>query len=529
MQTQTDTKTLQRINFIEAGYDVIPLHSNSKLPLRDKWEKRLPVTQWYKAPTDSNLGLRAGNERAFIDCDEKNKQGTFENVIHWLDSLGYNRDGLPIVQTPTKGGIGRHIYVNFTGALFGSYRNFNSTMGKGEFRYGSASYVATFPDVIAEGEYKLLQGDITKLPTLDIRDIAKLVDINTAAAESKQSKRASPLALAIMQGVNPDNRYGTNSDGEMALVLSLHNSGFAYEEIKRVFENNPCLGHYAKEHKAQSAKEAERWLSLTYKNALAYSQNESKARRILARWIERANAAAWNNINDKNLYLAHAGIAYKAARFEYAAAVRDLSLDSGLGLPAVSNGNKRLETAGRLTLVKSSVGVYSNVYKLSKPPVCQKRTHPLFTCEDVLLNGTPSNGTKEPRISQNDAFMNGGGRSAKGRLGRRAGEVYELLMSEAMTFEGLRKRTGIKTRTLRRVLSKLRKVVNYRTGEVIEMVTLGVDGGYYANLVDLDVIAALMNSYGATGKRQRDYTDDRRLRARRWELDTLKKSMEQTR
>jgi hypothetical protein len=516
--------TAQRVNFLQAGYDVIPLRPASKLPLRKAWERKPTVNQWYNAPNDSNLGLRAGNGKAFIDCDDGHKggAGTFDNVTRWLAGLGYDLEALPVVQTAS--GIGRHIYVNFTGNLFGSRRNLVSSFGAGDFRYGAASYVATFPDYVAGlGEYKLLQGDITKLPTLDIKDIAQLVDINAAVSEPKRDKRPSSLALAIMQGAKPD-RYATASEAEAALVLSLHNSGFSYDEIKHVFDTSPCLGHYANKHKTKSAREAERWLLLTYKNAVNYSQNESKTRRIIASWIERAKAGAWNRVNDKNLYLAHAEKAYTVGRFEYSVDVRTLSLSAGVTVMTVSNGNKRLTKMGGLTVVKPSAGIHATTYLLHEPPVktaeSAKVVHILRTnCEDVYKNGTAKNDT----IATHDAFMGGGGRYAKGRLGRRAGEVYALLMSEALTFKELQERTKMPTRTLRRVLKKLQSITDYKTGEIMPLVTLGGDGAYYGNLVDLDVIAAIVRTYGATDKRRKEYAEDRRNRAREFELEMLTK------
>jgi len=510
-----DTQT-QRETFIQAGYDVIPLVPASKLPLRKAWERKPTVSQWYNAPTDANIGLRAGNGIAFIDCDDKNKPGTFENVTRWLAGLGYDFEALPIVQTAS--GVGRHVYVNFSGALLGSRRNFVTTIGAGDFRYGAASYVATFPDIITgAGEYKLLQGDIKNLPVLDIHDIATLVDINAAVVETRQGKRPSALALAIMQGVKPE-RYLTASDAEAGLVLSLHNSGFTYDEIKHVFESQPCLGHYANKHKAKSAREAERWLYMTYQNAQRYSCNESAARRTIASWIELAKASAWNKVTDKNLYIAHAEIAHKAGHFEHAADVRTLSLSAGVGLAAVSDGNKRLVKAGGLAIVEPYAGLRATTWQLFEPPVCQKRTHPKNVCEDVFANGTPQN--KQPeRIATHNAFMNG-----KSRLGRRAGEIYEVLMAEAMTFKELQARTQTPTRTLRRILGKLRDVKDRKTGEFLPLVSIGGDGLYFGNLVDLDLISAIYGTYGAREKRREEYERERRERLRTWELDTLKKN-----
>jgi hypothetical protein len=502
----TDTKTAQRINFMEAGYDVIPLRPASKLPLRTGWQKRPTVSQWYDAPTDSNLGLRAGNGVAFLDCDDKTKAGTFENVTNWLAGLGHNCETLPIVQTAS--GIGRHVYVNFTGNLLGSRRNFVTTFGAGDFRYGPASYVATFPDVIADmGEYKLLQGDITRLPVLDLHDIASLVDINKIVTEAKQCKRPSALALDIMQGVKPE-RYATASEAEAGLVLSLHNSGYTYEDIKHVFESNPCLGHYASKHKAKSASEAERWLYMTYRSAVTYSQNESKVRSIIAEWMELARVKAWSKVTDKNLFLGHLGFAHQAGRYAYAASVRDLSLSAGVVIDTVKNGNKRLVKNGLLSVVKFGKGMSATEYRLESAKI----VHSLRTqCEGVYENGTF-------KIALDDAFMNG-----KGRLGRRAGEIYALLMSEALTFKEIQARTDTPIRTLRRILGKLRSIKDRKTGEVIEMVSLGGDGAYYGNLVDLGLVSAIMGTYGATGKRRDEYERDRRDHARALEVGAAKR------
>ncbi len=510
----TNSKIEQRRKFIEEGYDCIPLLPNSKLPLCKGWKQRPTVLQWYQAADDSNLGLRAGNGKAFLDCDDKNKPGTFENVVNWLAGLGYDRDTLPIVQTAS--GVGRHVYVNFTASLLGSRRNFTSTFGAGDFRYGSASYVATFPDVVAGmGEYKLLQGDITRLPFLDLKDVSTLVDINKAVVEPKQSKRMSSLALAIMHGIKPE-KYPTASEGEAGLVLSLHNSRFSYEEIKQIFDSNPCLGHYTNEHKAISLDEADRWLRLTYENEVQYSQNESKERQNITSWIARAESSAWNKVTDKNLYLAHAEIAYKAGHYEHSADVRTLSLLAGVGICAVSKGNKRLVNSGGLDIVEPSAGTRATTYKLHELPVSAKNEHILSkSCEDVFANDPP----KGKRIATHDAFMNG-----NHRLGQRAGEVYELLLSEALTFKELQERTNTPIRTLRRVLEKLHCVKDRKTGEILEMVTRGRNGAYSANLVDLDLVSAIYGTYGATGKRRDEYEKERCERSRAWELETMKRN-----
>src|SRR5690242_3705761 len=78
--------------YTSLGFEAIPLKPLSKLPLVWGWQNREPLHQWYRAPQDSNIGLRAGNGKAFIDCDDKNHPGTFENVVRWLDGLGHKHE-----------------------------------------------------------------------------------------------------------------------------------------------------------------------------------------------------------------------------------------------------------------------------------------------------------------------------------------------------------------------------------------------------------------------------------------------------
>jgi hypothetical protein len=508
---------IQREKFINAGYECIPLKPLSKNPLRKAWESKPTFTQWRNAPNDSNLGLRAGNGKAFIDCDDKNEHGTTENIINWLESLGHKREILPIVQTAS--GVSRHIYVQFTDAMLGSRRKFRPSFGDGDFRYGAASQVATFPSYVeGMGEYKLLQGDINRLPVLDIKDIALLININEQITDNKltdqkKNKRPSQLALCIMQGIRPA-KYSSDSEAEAGLVLSLINSKFTYEDIKHIFDSNPCMGHYTNKHKAKSAREAERWLYMTYKNQSDYSKlHESKTRRTIADWIEQAKMQAWKRVSDKNLYLAHLNFGHKVGSFEYAASFRDLSLETGSVLDTVRQGNKRLFDSGYLSVVKIGKGMSASIYNLE----CAKNVHFQRTLVGKCTKMAHLEQDKKQDIALHDAFMNG-----KGRLGRRAGEVYELLLHDPLTFEAIQKHTGIKTRTLRRVLSKLRMVKDRKTGEVIEMVTLSGDNVYYSNLVDLDLISAIFGTYGATGKRRDNYERERRDHARTLELGSLK-------
>lgn len=495
---------IERRKFMEAGYSCIPLKQLSKYPLVNAWPTKPTLTQWKTATEGSNVGLRAGNGKAFIDCDNKNEPGTSDNVFNWLAGLGYNRGDYPIVQTPSMGGIGRHVYVNFTGSLMNSKRNFTKNMGMGEFRFGPGAYVATFPSILADGgEYKLIEGDIARLPVLDLKDISKLIDINESAIEKKRNPTMSHLAKAICAGVKLD-KYVSNSEAEGALVLSLINIGYDYESIKYVFNSNPCMGHYKGKHGDKSSAEANRWLYMTYQNMLAYSKKESPARRQIKEWILLAKASAWSNVTDKNVLLAHLKIAYMAGRYNYHASARTVALGAHASTVAASKSTKRIiSKTGILSVDKTGKGVAGTTYILNRDKV-------VHSLRAVKNEGECTT------LSTHDAFRNGGGRYAKGRLGRRAGEVYELLSFDTLTVNEIHVQLGSSIKTIQRALRKLATVVDDRTGEVIEMVACE-DGRWKSKLVDLDLIAEIIGTYGATDKQIKRYERERREHA--WSLE----------
>lgn len=499
---------IEHAKFIEAGYDCIPLLPFSKLPLTSGWQSKPTVTQWKNAKESSNVGLRAGRGKAFIDCDDKKTPGTSANVFNWLSGLGYKRGDYPIVQTASR--IGHHVYIKFTGSLLNSKRNLTQSMGAGDFRYNSGVYVATFPSIIKDmGEYKLIEGDIAHLPVLDLKDISTLINLNEVVIERNAKPTMSYLAKAICAGVKL-NKYKSNSEAEGGLVLSLINIGYDYDSIKHVFNTNPCMGHYKNKHADKSSVEADRWLYMTYQNMLTYSKKESPARRQIKEWMLLAKAAAWSNITEKDLFLAHLKIAHMAGRYEYHASVRVLSLGAHVGKDAALNGTKRIiSKTGNIAVVKIGKGIAGTTYKLNKDNI----GHSLRAVKNV---------GECPILSMHDAFRNGGGRYAKGRLGKRAGNIYELLFSEALTINEIITRTSACKKTVNRALKKLGHVIDYSTGEIIEMVSCE-NGLWRSNLVDLDFISAIIGTYGATDKKRQLYEKERWVHVRTLELDAIKK------
>lgn len=488
-----------RVSYLRSGYDAIPLLPQSKLPLARNWQNKRTSQQWHKAPNDVNIGIRTGGGKAVIDADDKNKRGTFENVVNLLEGLGYSKDSLPIVQTASD--VGRHVYINFSGSMLGSYKHLNKQIGAGEFRFGPGAFVVASPSIVDGSQYRLLQGDFENLPTLDLNDVSKIININEVIEEPKQ-KQMSHLARAIAGGFIPE-KYPSRSEGEAALILSLINSGYVFEEIKVVFDTFPCLGCYAGKGKAKS-----KWLYATYQNALKFSQRESEDRKVIKSIQDTARVVAWSNASDKSVFLAHTEIAYKAGSLTYAAGSRDLAILAGVLRSTASQATKRQLLKGLLKLEKRAIGLLAPVYSLE----VSNLTHSLSTsCEEVVRNGHSEN------VETHDAFRNTAG------LGQRAGQIYQALAVRALTVREICAGTGAARNTVKRALKKMSAVKDRATGEVIAMVTCEGDK-WHSNLVDLNLIAAIMSTYGATGKQREQYKQESRDHARSLELGALTKT-----
>jgi hypothetical protein len=328
--------------FEKEGYECIPLRWLSKQPLSSKWPTKSVFQQWQEVKDEKvNLGLRAGNGKAFIDCDDKNIPGTSENVFNWLASLGYPRGSYPIIQTAS--GIGHHVYVSFTDYLPGNISNFIPSMGAGDFRYAPGAQVVTFPSVITgSGEYKLIAGNIAHLPKLDLKDISMLIKITNPCHDQSeikplnimpletnlpykykklQHRSISQLAKKISEGKRLS-KYKSDSEAEGALVLSLINTGYRDEEIKEHFMQHPCRGHYKNKHAIKSFEEGDRWISRTIKNMRKYAKNESLPRQKIANWQKRLKAMPWSNSTEKDLFASILEVAYQAGRFVISLSVR---------------------------------------------------------------------------------------------------------------------------------------------------------------------------------------------------------------
>jgi hypothetical protein len=488
--------------YSDLGFDTLPLRPKGKEPLARSWQSRSVNRLWQNAPQDANIGIRGGGlaNVAIIDCDDKTRAGTFENVTRWLAGLGYQTGDYPLVQT--QSGVGRHIYITFAGNLTGDWRILSSEIGAGEFRYGAGSYVAAPPSKTETGGYQLISGDFARLPPLVLDDILPIIDNKETQREPKPILPRK--AIAMLNGKALDG-YKSKSEAEQALLVSLINVGFTFGDALDLFNRYPCAGKYA-EIKSKSAKNAERWLLRSYNEAAQWAKtHESQDRKTAQAAIAWAESTAWagrTGSYDQAAYISAAQIAYKAGRLEFTAACRDVAEQAKIGKDTASNALARLVNKYRLLeLVKKWSGDCGNVYRLKADHA--KLGH-FLTVVDFR---------KCPSFAKHDAFRKGRGKNG---LGLAAGLVYQTLRDcESLTVDELAKQIGKDKRTIKRALAHMARLIDRKTGEIISMVASDAGGNTWRALdVDLDAVAIIVGTAGATKKQKQLHIKERRDHAR---------------
>ena len=489
------TIEIARKQYYELGFDTLPLVGGSKAPYPHTWQKRPSNSLWQSAPQNVNIGIRGGGVAnvAFIDCDEPK---AFESVTNYLAGLGLRGDSYPLVQTASS--TGRHIYITLTGTLPGEARDLSKEIGAGEFRYGAGAFVVAPPSVISDGSsYQLLSGDFQIRPILEVKDILPLV--SNQETSLKREPTLSRKAIALLHGKGID-IYSSRSEAEQSLLASIANAGLPVGDAIELFNRYPCAGKYA-ELKAKNPKNAKRWLSKSYNEALQWVKtHESKARLYAMSAITWAESTAWQGKTgavDRLIYLAHANIAYKAGRLSYAAACRDLADMVGVSHMTATRSTWRLCNLGLLIPEKKAVADCANTFQLGN---FDKPLHSLSTSTVRKCN----------TMSNHDVFRYGG-------LGKSAGEIYAVLQVNPATVDELARYTGRHVKTIERVLERLARLADPMTGEYFPMVTINEEKKYSLLPSDLNQIARMIGTSGKGEKQKHKHEKDRRLHARELE------------
>ena len=157
---------------------------------------------------------------------------------------------------------------------------------------------------------------------------------------------------------------------DYAILTGLVNKGFEFSRALGLFMHKPCAGKF-QEIYAESSANGLKWLRRSYDNAVLFANaRESHPRQLAKSAMEWANLRPWKGKTgqyDKMVFIAHASIAYKAGRYEYAISARTMAEMTGLSPEACINATERLCEAGFISCVKSWSATLSNTYQLRVP------------------------------------------------------------------------------------------------------------------------------------------------------------------
>jgi len=487
------------------GFDTLPLLPGTKEAASASWPTAWPDEMWERAPDSANIGIRCGGESqlAVMDCDEEDAPGTFAHVQDFLFGLGFEPGSYPVVQTAS--GVGRQIYVTLTGTLPGHSRKWGATFGAGEFRYGPGAYVVAPPSIVDGATYTLISGDFRQLPAVSVADILPLLNDKSTVPEAAAPPSIPRLAWRILSGeAEAIDKYQSRSEAEQACIASLIRAGHDFESVLNLFRHFPAAGKFADKNTG-NPKRAIAWLRHSYTEAQKFcASHESYGRRLAAAAIAWAtdlqNWRDWpsrTRLTDRAVFLAHASIAHRAGRVDYAADCRTLAELAAVSHVTATNATLRLVTDGLLTLSEPHAAKLANRFRLGQDFTLHKNSH-VVECKVS---------------SPHEAFRSR-------YLGKEGAAIWEALQAtqNGMTAEELAEATGIALEAVRRTLDRMQNVLDFKTGELVSMVHADESGQYRPAEINLDWIARLLGTEGAAKRQCRKHVEERRLHRRSLEL-----------
>ncbi len=484
--------------YAEYGFDTLPLLPGTKRAGVRAWQSRSPYELWNNAKAKSNIGIRCGGKSgvAVIDCDDKEKPGTAETIVRFLSGLGLAENSYPLVKTAS--GTGRHIYIKSKNVPKDRHFSLISgEVGAGEFRFGAGAYVAAPPSLVGTTDkYQLIAGDFGELPELDFKDLIPLLKWEENYLK-KENRTISRYANRLLMGENPQ-KYKSRSEAEQALICSLIDTGHDYPSIENLFLKYPGPGKF-KEKYSQNPNEGLGYLRHSYTSALNYTENNtSEGRQIAEAALEWASSRAWpgrTGTYDRDIFLAHAQIAWRCGKVVYAASCRDLAEFANISHMAATNGTKRLIKQGYIYLEKLAVASLANMYSLNKN---------LLILENKLLEKI--NGS-----FNHDVFCYQG-------LGKSSKLILEQLFEGPKTEPELVELTRKTKPTVKKWLGEMSRIVDIRTGEIIPLVYQRDGDWYMVDNPDFDLIAEILNVAGTQAKRKRTHEREREVHAHSLQL-----------
>lgn len=456
--------TLHRRRFEQLGFATLPIKPFSKEPVCVGWPERSPADQWreaadrYGAGLPINLGIVAGNGRAFADSDD---QATRENVRRFLEGLGVT----PVEVDSASGGGRGHAYLAVANVPNGQHvYPFARGFGNGDLRVGRGSYVLTPPSATEKGRYRFQRGSqleaIAQQRAIDFRDLRPILAAHAPSAAPMTGPDSlpvfipkqplSPWALealeraAMIAAANPLGRvvgyeagdpifrtYASRSEIEMAVICHAITRGWQLVDVHELFERVQP-GHYREKGRNRRA-----YLERTYRKAVAFVASVP-ARERIAELYHAAESRAWpgrTGVTDFMVYRALLSAGYAAAKYEPNLSDREGAAAISSTPITVNRAKKRLTAARVITPLRG-----------------EKKTGRAIP---YRLNELDA-GTATPQRALDDLP----GRAelwAVGKLGRSAGQVYRLLDHTPLSVAQLAEATGRARRTVIRALERLER------------------------------------------------------------------------
>lgn len=478
--------------FYKVGLYIIPLKPNSKEPMGNfSWRSTSQNVLWENADQNSNIGIRCGgiNNLLVIDCDDKNKPGTFSKTRNHLTGLGLQIKDFPIVRTASQ--VGRHIYIQSENTPVGNCKLFNPVFGSGELRYGEGCYVVGPPSKIdGGGQYELISGDFNKRPIINFQDLLPLIKDNGEKEEAStiSIESLSRNAKLLLWGKNVE-KYRSRSEAEQALLVSMINKGLSFDDIYTLFRKYPAAGKF-KDKYFNSPKNGIDYLRRSFESATKFSKNNiSEGRQKAINAMNWASNMVWigrTGSYDRAIFLAHTQQAYKSGKEVYHASVRDLAEYAGVSIGAVSTANKRLIKKESIKYIKKETINLATLYSLGQ-------TCTLTQYKDVR---------ECISLSNHDLFRYHG-------FGKNGFEIWESLREGPKTLEEIIVSTGRSKRTIKRKLEKMQRITDLRTGEIYSMIIKENEKFILNHNIDLDFLAELIGTIGLGKKQKHQHELDR--------------------
>jgi len=348
---------------------------------------------------------------------------------------------------------------------------------------GQGQYVLVPPSIHPSGMvYRFLHKppSIIRVPSLDVLDWLRL--------EPAPEKHIPRTARHLLQG-DKQCHYDSRSEAEQAIITSLFNVGFRFDEILAIFEKYPAAGKFREIQALTGPIAAISWLRTCFESARNWCATDSPTR-TRARTVQAlAEAAPWpgrTGSTDRAVFLAHLNIAHMSGHELYHASSRDLAEIAGCARLTASKACRRLRQQGHLVLVAPASFPYANRYRLPEKTKFDPLPH-------MGLYGMDQSSS----FLLPDAFRKGG-------LGRPAFEVLSAFRGEALRAKDLADKTGRHIQTIRKSLKRLDEF-GYA------MKSRGRWSGIPIAKIDLRELATKVGTSGAR-KRQREQHKAERLR-----------------